>query len=366
LNSIVPEIVEEYPVEFPEHSDDSPRISDSLHAICHEHRYKIASFDPFPHAKTLNASRGILHLMGIVISRPNYSKHHAWMVLSENNLSDAIEMTFGLSFEGLRGILAKMPTIMFSKVAYERLAGLLVDHRAMKVMAHTDAVTSDLIDRLHHLPEELRLASVIKQIIHPNESRIIELASCPDDGLAGSRSRSRLSARLSDCRSRKAFWTIIQEELLSRLVDLPEAPEIDHPFVRPLSNFADLTQTASRFSNCLRMCVDESVRGEIAFYVYENETGQQAVISVKPLIGPNGLEAVIDDIKGPKNADVPAAVEKEIEAIFAKAGILRPKFDHDNKLNAMSRYIRDLKSMDHPADIQRAAAKLEDTIYAAT
>ena len=365
MNSIVPEIVEEYPVQITQLPEDWPRVSDSLRAICHEHAYKIASFDPYPHLNGLNSCRGKLHLIGLLISRRDYSKHHAWMVLNETNLADAIEMTFGKPMRGLSGTLKKMPAIMFQKTAYQRLAGLISDHRAIKVFGHSDEITNDLIDTLFNLPEELRMASVIKHIVCPTEARIIEIASSPDDGPAGSRSRSRFASRLSDCRSRKSFWNAIREELFERFVHLPQAPATDDVRVRSLSTIGQISQAADEFRNCLRMLVDEAVRGEMAFYIFDNGTSK-AIISLKAKIGQNGLTGEIDEIKGVKNSAIPPETIKEIESIFEGAGITRRNPEHHTQFGVMCRFIRDLKTNDHPADIERAVARLEDAIYASS
>lgn len=365
MNSIAAQIVEEYPVQITQLPEDWPRVSDSLRAICHEHAYKIASFCPYPHTEILNSCRGKLHLIGLLISRRDYSKHHAWMVLNETNLSDAIEMAFGKSIRGLSGTLKKMPAIMFQKTTYQRLTGLLNDHRALKVFGHSDEITSELIDTLYNLPEELRMASVVKHILVPDEAKILELACSPDDGPSGSRSRSRFASRLSDCRSRKGIWNAIREELFERFVQLPQAPRIDDQRVRSLSTISQINQAADEFQCCLRMLTDETVRGDLAFYVFDNGISK-AVISVKAKIGQDGLAGEIDEIKGVKNSAIPSETIKEIEKIFAVTGINRRTPEHDTQFGVMCRYFRDLKTQDHPADIERAVAKLEDAIYAST
>jgi hypothetical protein len=367
LNIATAEIIEENGAEvYQEPQANWPRVSDSLEAITHEHRFKVASFDPFPHSRLLSASRGILHLIGLVISRQDYSKHHALMVLSEPNVSDAIEMALGKPVEGLRNVLNKMPAIMFTKTTYRRLAGLIFDHRAMKVMAHTEENTADLIDTLHYLPEELRLASVIKHILHPREAEIIEIASDPDDAPSGSRSRSRFAARLSDCPSRKSLWNVIQDELFERFITLPDGPVIDDPRVEPLSSIRDLNKAGQCFKNCLSMMIDCVADGEIAIYQFNSELGQKALISVKPKFTNGGLIVEIDEIKGVSNSDIKPELLREIENVLATAGIHKRRPEQETHMGAIVRHIRDLKRFEHPADIERSAGRLSDAIYSVT
>lgn len=368
MNTSPAQIIENTGHPPPQFREDWPRISDSLRAICHEHIYKIASIDPFPHTRILNRCRAVIHLVGMVISKPSYSKHHAYMVLGEPDIADAIEMTFGRSVEGLKNILKKMPVAMLSRESYQQLASLLFDHRAMKVLQHSETITAELISILDDLPEELRLSPIIKHIIIPGEAKIINMASSPDDGPSGSRSRSRFASRLVDCTSRKTFWNAIQDEIFERFVQLPKAPKIDDPRVTNIQTVGEINKASQQFHNCMKNLVDMVADGELGFYSYE-ESGKRAIISIKPVIGLSGMDgftAEIDEIKGVKNAKIPEAMVKKIEAIFAKNGIGPHKPRLDTSYGAMGRQFRDLKRFTHPADIERATAKLEEAIYAAT
>jgi len=365
LSSITAQIIENddlYPSEI---ITTAPRVSDALRAVAGDFVWDLARLDPFPHNKILSKPRAITHLTGIVLSKKNTKPCHAFMVMAEHDVPSAIEITFGKSVEGLSGILKKCPVSMFTPETYQRFATLVFENRAMKVLSHAPLVDQDLIDILFYLPKELRHSAILKHIISPHEARILELASSPDDGPEGIRSRCQFASRLSDCKNRKTFWNIIREELFCRFRPMPAPPPIDHPRVKRIQSITEINKFAIEFQNCMRSLVETVADGELVFYGYEAPNGEKAIVSVSPKFTADGPVGLIDRIAGPKNANVSERVLTEIKSIFEKNGIsYRP--EQASQLGQMTRLISDIKRFEFKIEIDRAVAKLEDAIYAST
>jgi len=274
-------------------------------------------------------------------------------------------MTFGQPVEGLRRILKKCPVSMFTPQTYLRFATLVFEHRAMKVLSHAPQVDQDLVDILFYLPEELRHTAIVKHIISSHEARILELASSPDDGPEGTRSRCQFVSRLSDCKNRKTFWNIIREELFCRFCPMPTPPPIDHPRVTRIQSIALINKFAIEFENCMRSLLDTVADGELLFYGYEAPNGEKAIVSVKPKFTADGPVGLIDRIAGPKNANVSESALTDIKTIFQQNGIAyRP--EQESQLGQMTRLISDIKRFEFKIEIDRAVGKLEEAIYATT
>jgi hypothetical protein len=366
LNSITAQIIENDDVYPSEIISTAPRVSDALRAVAGEHVWDLARLDPFPHHQILSKPRAIIHLTGIVLSKKNTKPCHAFMVMTEHDVASAIEITFGKSVEGLLGILKKCPVTMFSRETYQRFSTLVFEHRAMKVLGHSPIVDQDLVDIMYGLPEELRHSAIIKNVISPNEARILELASSPDDGPEGTRSRCQFASRLSDCKkSRKTFWNAIREELFERFCPMPTPPPIDHPRVTPIQSITEVNKFAIEFQNCMRSLLDTVADGELLFYCYKGPNGEKAIVSVKPKFTADGPVGLIDRIAGPKNANVSERALADIKAIFQQNGIAYWP-EQESQLGQITRLISDIKRFEFKIEIDRAVAKLEDAIYAFT
>lgn len=296
----------------------TPRISDSLRAVCGTVSDLVARIDHFPHSEFLSKPRTIQHLIGMTLSRRGADLDRARAVMSMCRFNEAVEVAMGKRMEGLEKIFSKSRPILFEIETYRKLVELISCRAAMKVLGHADETSADLITILHALPAELRRAGLIKHIMTAAEASVVALAASPDNNPDGHISRSMLARRLASTGTREAFWQVIEGEMFSRMIFAPKAPEVDDFRITPVEDIRQLIMWGKKLRNCLRTLCPELGGGDFVYYIFDSGE-HQAVISVAPHFSYAG---VIDEIGGFQNNSVPEYVEKEIIAIFGRVGIV--------------------------------------------
>ena len=217
---------------------------------------------------------------------------------------------------GLAGIFGRLAAAPMPSESYRRLAELMKEPSARKVLAHARRITRQMLDGLAHLPPTLRMPHLARIAGRAETRERLDYALAairhkrPDLGELALRA-SLNAVREADDISR---WL---DHLLSRL-SFPAPPWEGDRLLRPILDRSDLRETAKRFNNCLaEHHLLDAVLGRKFFYVWEND--EPCVVEICPddLIGWRTGE-----IEGVDNAAPSPGTRADIVTRLAANGII--------------------------------------------
>jgi hypothetical protein len=277
--------------------------------------------EPAAKLKLLEADKARLHLIGLVLAHTDGA-----LALSTLNaaltrpIGDVLDMTIGNPPRGLRRILRLLPDAALSPQAYRNLV-LLLRHpvTAALLQHHGGPVPETMIMSLAALPQQLRQPAVMK-LIDDEETldrfvdglRFLAVRLNRDfNAMADEAGAFGQSEQIT------AWMTDLAESLL--LLEVLPPPAIG-PF-RRLDRPAEIRSLAKVWKNCMRGFVHDINNATSALYIAEDETPQAVVLVSRT----ERLAWVIDQMKGPRNIDVPASHRERYEKLFAAVGVVQPR-----------------------------------------
>ena len=220
---------------------------------------------------------------------------------------------------GLRRAVGHMPGKVLAKDSYRRLVSLL-DHRpTAKLLFHSERIDDALIDLLFATPPPIR-----RNVLQLAQSRGAHWSQY-----------ARLSEGLRVLVARGAADTFDElvrslasakrpEQFLGKILSLcdslplPEAmPGVQIGLARRLDSVSEIRALATRWQNCLREFISSVNSGQCAIYVWDNET-TPATCLVRRC---GRLGWFLDDVKGPRNAEIDTLNLEIIYQSFAEAKV---------------------------------------------
>ena len=228
------------------------------------------------------------------------------------SIRQVIDETLGRDLPaGLGHAVARMPAKVLAQENYRRLIALL-DHRLpAKLLFHSDPIDDALIDLLFQTPppvrrQVLRLAQSRGEYWSQNAGLSEGLHVLVTRGAADS--FEELVCTLASAKRPEQFLGKIRSVCDS--LPLPEAmPSAQIGLARRLNSVGEIRALASRWQNCLRDYIPSVNSGRCAIYVWNNPATPAAC-----MVRRHGrLGWFLDDVKGPRNAEIDT---QDLEIIF--------------------------------------------------
>lgn len=215
---------------------------------------------------------------------------------------------------GLLSILRKIRAYPLPLGYYQKLIEAVESDKRLKLLAHSAAVTPDLLDVVSMLPGEVLSTNLIAAV---RSSTQAESALYYFDALL------KIFPSEDHQRIWQSFRRIEKYEQIGRwfgrwLEKSPaiEAPWLGNSLLRPIQSPRELVEVAKEFENCLRSYVKPMVTG--GYYFYRWLGGAPAVISLKK---DAFFGWVVSDIEGPSGErQFPPSGKAEIIEQFRNAG----------------------------------------------
>jgi hypothetical protein len=220
---------------------------------------------------------------------------------------------------GLTRAVTRMPARVLAQENYCRLIALL-DHRpTAKLLFHIDKIDDALIDLLFQTPPPLR-----RPVLRLAQSRGDDWSQYAGlyEGLhvlvarGAADSFEELVCTLASAKRPEQFLGRLRSVCDS--LPLPEAmPGVQIGLARRLDCVSEIQALASRWQNCLRDYISSVNTGRCAIYVWDDdETPATCLIRRHGRLG-----WFLDDVKGPRNAEIDTQDLEIIVQSFAEASI---------------------------------------------
>ena len=276
--------------------------------------------EPSLYPVLFSLSRQRMHLIALALahlpSEPNLSLGQLLICGAPAAVLDAV---LGRRPAGLRRALSRLPVSVLPRMSYQHLIELLEDHATAKLIYHRDALPQQYISLLYSVPGPLR-----RIVIRAVDDNLIR----PKGLVDGLRFLAARGAAPSFDAMVANLATIQQPaQLVARIAKLIEElplPDLIPPGMvagaRRLDGVAEIRRLAKAWKNCLASSYLDGVNdGRSAVYFWPHaQTPAACVVSRHGRVG-----WVLEDAKGPENAELPPTRLEEIHCAFAAAGIPR-------------------------------------------
>ena len=216
---------------------------------------------------------------------------------------------------GFKRVVRCLPNRVLESRSYRRLLQLLDDPAAAKLLHHADVIDDAAIKVVHDTPPGLRaVAFTLHEWFGGMASLAEGLKLLADRGAAPS--FDALVADLALLRQPKQFMAKIK--CLVELLPLPDLlPPIQVGRAQRIDSAVEIRALAKRWRNCLENYVCRVENGECAIYLWQ-DAHLQAACSVRRR---GRLGWFVDEVKGPRNAEIEAPHLQTIIEQFATAGV---------------------------------------------
>jgi hypothetical protein len=260
--------------------------------------------------------RARMHLIALALAHLNEVPPDIGIFLVSGYVRAIIEKILGRNPTGLKRTLGHLPSSVLAPENYRCLVELLAAPEAAKLLHHARSIDESTIKTLRNLPTPLR---------HPSMLDALKYNDTADgflDGLHLLVSRgaaSSFDALVCELASalRSEQFTAKLEHLVESL-PLPNAlpPERVGKACR-LDQAAAIRSLAKSWHNCLANYVADIDAGKYAVYIWQNSSAPAAC-----LVRRHGrLGWFLDQVKGPRNADVEPKQLAVIRSAFSEVGV---------------------------------------------
>ena len=264
----------------------------------------------------LHVSRNRMHLIALALAHAGEPlTREMGAVLLRAPAGDILDAVLGRRPRGLKRAISRMPDRVLDRQAYRRLALLLDDPAAAKLLNHAGEIREAAIRAVDSVPAALR----------PALFNLQELSSGMDRLGEGLRWLARQGVVPSEEALIDELGALHQPDQIvarvkSLVEDLPLPDRLPAPRVGPAQRIdhpARLRSLAKRWRNCLEDFVWRVDSGDCCIYLWE--TPHEKAICLVERRGRLGW--FLNDIKGPHNADIDRARLEAIGAAFEAAGM---------------------------------------------
>jgi hypothetical protein len=215
-------------------------------------------------------------------------------------------------------MLGRMDGKIWRPTTYRKLAVLTQNKASLNWLKHCQRLSRKHVFWLSRLPEQYQVPAVMDRL---------SLGDRVDELCFAIEVVKRIRTDLSEKEIMRTLEQANKQSLrgwVSRHYThlcFPPCPWEGNEFLKPLKNFKALQKTALEFKNCLRSYLNRVLQGNSFFYRMEKDGKGIAVVEIYNLAG---IGWVVNDCSGHKNANVSAAIKRELTLAFQEAGITTP------------------------------------------
>ena len=282
---------------------------------------KLIDLDPSICVNLCKIDRTRVHLIALALAHlQDQLTSDLALLLLRGSLRQVMTETLGRGPPaGLSRAVAHMPFKVLTKENYRRLVELLYQAPTAKVLFHVDAIDDEMIDVLYRTPVSLRRALLLLATHRGGDwPQFAGLA----DGLrilaarGAAHSFDELVNNLASARKPRQFLAKLKSicDCLPLAEDMPPARI---GLARRLDCIGELRALASQWQNCLLDYIDSVNEGGCAIYLWQDERTSAAC-----LVNRHGRFGwFLDEVVGPKNAEIKVRQERIIRQTFAEVGV---------------------------------------------
>jgi hypothetical protein len=336
-------------------SDIHHRTSHAFELVCGSMSQAIGAQIGYPHTDFLTLPGPAMHICGMIVAHPNSANSNIRGVVNyhRHNWRGAAFIADPRFDESNLFVLKKMKLGLWKKADYRKLSAILEMPTALKVMAHTNEITPQLVATLFHLPPALQRSKIVRQLVHQDAAKLVaKMFSDHSD-----RDLQKISSSLNSADNRQEFWTKVSENFFKQFSTLPAGPVIDDDRVTAIKTVQELERAGLEFRNCLREWSYENQCGEQGFYVFHGE--EKCVICYEPRIN---SPYMIVETQGPNNTPVTDETMNEIRKVFHANGFV---FKEDVLVTArrqMERHLFRIANEKRPEEASKIALDVLDQL----
>ena len=268
-----------------------------------------------------------LSLMGAKRDDPDHLAAFArsYSVLTRKSLvATAADLGNVRAAPALANVAQRLSGKIWRRPSYLRLAALMNEPHARKVLAHLPRVSRRHVAVLTKLPPEYRTAVVVAMITRRKELGEVKFAI---DLVR--RIRTDLDDRQIVASLGKVTAANISEWVMKHYRQVPfPGPPVGALVIegvealRPLVNYGDIARAAREFDNCIRTYLFGVLKGESYFYRYAPDAGGKGVAIIElrrvPAIG-----WVVHEAYGPKTTRSKVQTARQFLRRFVNAASAR-------------------------------------------
>jgi hypothetical protein len=269
----------------------------------------IASRWPAPHAPFVTAPAPRRQLIALALSTGAPARDLDRLLAGP--LKAAIRAALADPPAGLTRALGRMGEVCWSAAECGQLLWALRHPQASKAVRHAPRVTADLVRMLAALPPPMILAAT-REDIGPAGAEL--LGECYR---AIARRRGEAFAEQAAAHWARLPLPRLRQAVLAAFVAEPPPPPFSGTArLRPLATLQDIRAAGRRYRNCLREDLSHLATGDHAYYEWLGEPGAVVELYRDQVIGWRFEQARLA-----RNAPVPAALGRRIEAELASMGV---------------------------------------------
>jgi len=260
--------------------------------------------------------RARMHLIALALAHLNEASPAIGAFLFTGSVRTVTEHTLGHHPTGIKRALGQLPSIVLTPESYRRLVELIADPTTAKLFHHASSIDGSMIKALYGLPAPLR------------RSFLLPALDCFDrdngftDGLRLLVSRGAapnfetLISELASASQPNQFFAKLKYFVES----LPWSnvlPPSQIGKARRIDQADTIRSLAKSWHNCLASYVPKIDAGTCAVYLWEDgSTSAACSVHMRGRLG-----WFLDDVKGPRNAEIAPNPLAKIKSAFEQAGI---------------------------------------------
>ncbi len=285
----------------------------------------VVQADPELCARLLCIDRARMHLIAFAVAHADgpVTADYVSLIICKP-FPEVVDCIFGYRPRGLTRVLARLPSCVLKQEYYRDFAKLLADAEAAKILHHSNEIDHTLIDLLRGVPIGLR-RNVMTATMQPLWHRLARFT----DSLALLVSRGvapNLDTLIADLAAATQPGQFVAK--LRGMVDaLPLPAALPPPTIgkaRRLDWTTDVRRLAKAWRNCLAMYADGIDDGQCAIYLRDDE--RMPAVCLVERVGRFGW--VLDEVKGPRNANFTSETLGVIRQAFAAVGVPEASIVH--------------------------------------
>lgn len=287
---------------------------------------RIALTWPAPHTPFLTAGANQRHLIALGLSHGPAEADLRGVL--ETPIKRALRAILPNAPQGLLRAIGRLGEALWTPRDYGLLLAVLHRPEPAKVLAHTVAITPELVAGLNRLPTPLVLAGLRHLGLTADQTALVAEAFTVVESREGPATARRIAERWAASRTLASLLERVGADLTP---DLPPPPFPGGPRLRPLASKAAVNDAARRFDNCLRSQAYRAVDGTVAFYEWTGSPPAVIEILLDPIYGWRLEEAKLRNNETMSEADRPALVA-DLRAMGVHVG--RTNWELQNALRA--------------------------------
>jgi hypothetical protein len=274
------------------------------------------------HLFELDPPRMHLIAFGLAHAEGEASPHFG-LFLARASSREIVDRVLGRRPAGIKRALQRLPNEVLERENYRHLVDLLEEPNSAKVLNHGDWINDSTIQLLLDVPVPLRrVFPLVMKYCHQQPYDFADaLRFFVARGVAPN--FDSLVSNLASVGQAGQF--IAKIERLVEALPLPQnMPLAQVGRARRLDRTADIRKLAKRWKNCLAEYVQDIDDGERAVYLWEEEEAPAACVLKR--FGRLGW--FVEEVQGPRNAELEQRRLDVVEKAFADAGIPQSGIAH--------------------------------------